>query len=56
MGREGRGMSDILAVENVPQIRFVYTELTNDRSIPTGESLWDRNAPPAQVEVIKTGM
>lgn len=46
----------LLATENVPQVRFVYNQLSNGRIIPVGETLWDRNASLVQEELIKASM
>lgn len=55
-GERGGAPLNVLATANAPQIGSVCTRVTNDRSIHTGESLWGRDAPRAQVEVVRTGM
>ena len=54
--REEGDIRNLLASENVPQVRFVYSQLSNGRIIPVGEPLWDRNASLVQEELIKAGM
>lgn len=54
--REEGDTRNRLASENVPQVRFVYSQLSNGRIIPVDEPLWDRNASLVQEELIKAGM
>lgn len=52
----GEGRPTYSGNRKCPTHRICETQVTNDRSIHAGESLWDRDTPQVQVELIKTGV